>query len=200
MPIDNRFVALKSYNNKQSVDNVNKLLIAFDADISRMCNSAYYKYDLHSYTDGVAGVKSKLYEKLFDKEVLKKFRFEDVGEKLAVNFQKFIWGTLAYIAKEIRSSIAIKRARFVPEDELTIGYDKPIEQSTQFDLSIDDEIIELYRRFGKHNKELLSIYLDVKLRGRTITETADKFGKSKNNISLILHNIKKDIQYYRQIA
>lgn len=110
------------------------------------------------------------------------------------------WGTLAYIAKEIRSSIAIKRARFVPEDELTIGYDKPIEQSTQFDLSIDDEIIELYRRFGKHNKELLSIYLDVKLRGRTITETADKFGKSKNNISLILHNIKKDIQYYRQIA
>ena len=176
MPIDNRFVALKSYNNKQSVDNVNKLLIAFDTDISRMCNSAYYKYDLHSYTDGVAGVKSKLYEKLFDKKVLKKFRFEDVGEKLVVNFQKFIWGTLAYIAKEIRSSIAIKRARFVPEDELTIGYDKPIEQSTQFDLSIDDEIIELYRRFGKHNKELLSIYLDVKLRGRTITETADKFG------------------------
>ena len=89
MPIDNRFVALKSYNNKQSVDNVNKLLIAFDTDISRMCNSAYYKYDLHSYTDGVAGVKSKLYEKLFDKKVLKKFRFEDVGELSEhVSYQK----------------------------------------------------------------------------------------------------------------
>lgn len=112
----------------------------------------------------------------------------------------FFWGTLAYIAKEIRLSIAIKRARFIPEDELTIGYDIPIEQSTQFDLSIDDEIIELYRRFGKHNKELLSIYLDVKLRDRTITETTDKFGRNKNNILLILHNIKNEIQYYRKIA
>ena len=59
MPIDNRFIALKSYKDVKSVDNVNKLLIAFDTDISRMCNSAYYKYDLYSYTDGVAGVKSK---------------------------------------------------------------------------------------------------------------------------------------------
>ena len=118
MVIDNRFVALINYLANNSVENANKLLVAFNADISRMCNSALYKYNLGSYTDGVAGVKSKLYEKLFDKKVLGKFQYEDIGEKLVDNFQKFIWGTLTYISKEIKTSVAINKSRFVLEQEV----------------------------------------------------------------------------------
>lgn len=200
MVIDNRFVAIINYLANKSVKNANKLLITFDADISRMSNSALYKYNLHSYTDGITGAKSKLYEKLFDKKVLEKFRYENIGEKLVDNFQKFIWGTLTYISKEIKTSVAINKSRFVAEEEVRLNRERIIEQYVQFDFPIDDEIIELYRRFGKYDREFISIYLDIKLNGKTITETATKFGKTKKHISLILHRIKNDIQKYRLTA